>query len=255
MSQDISVHGDRLERRYAPFILARLPFYPILWSSFVGSDGEGGLAQRNDLPASLNADRSLLSQFSYNAVLSAILAMRDLSILENLCRRSLESGVILDIHLEILTRVLSFYTQLGRVREMIQRLGKAIGDGALATNLREVWTKRCNVLHGVSPLFHYGEDRVEIVCPEGVTPDPLAWSSEKTWSESATYRYEEVAPLLQSAFDEMVAALNHAFGRAYSKLLDSPMKAVHEALADVPISYEFWPTLSWSAPLFFGEEP
>lgn len=153
MPYRLDVHGDPIEREYATYIGASLSGYEKIWSGYLGNDGKSWLPPLPDHPNHDERRRQLTSQYTYScleSVLALELILRDTADI-NTSGFSESRGR--DDYLRMANLFLAFYAHVGRIRDLVGKLGDMWGDGNLADKLDEYYGQRSNVLHETLLLF------------------------------------------------------------------------------------------------------
>ena len=127
----------------------------------------------------------------------------------------------------------SFYAHMGRLHDLVEKLGAAIGDTALGKDLTELYTQRNNVLHEArAPMLLVGGN-VGVVPPAGKADNPNRWGKHRTWSDLDRLEMVELATLLAETLNEAISLLENALARAYSRMHSSPLKDIAEKLSGI----------------------
>jgi hypothetical protein len=243
MRQTLGAHGDPVEREYSKFLDERLPSYAKLWSYFVGNDGNSQL-----MPVPLNDEHSTLrhqvNQFTYSCIESAIVARRcEARATAIAASYAHKHKLAADEYLDLSEALFSYYTQLGRVRDLVEKLGIAIKLPGLASELDEYFKQRSNVLHEARvPLMLTG-DALGITPPEGAVEASDRWGKNKLWAMQDDLDVKDLVPLITDTTDAMLAQLESALARAFAQLMSGPLRRVADAL-DKPLDQDHAPMLT-----------
>jgi len=234
MRQTLAHHGDPIEREYSEFLDARLPSYGILWSHFVGNNGKSEV-----IPLSLSEEHQALrhevNQFTYSAIESAIVAQRCQAkvstFVESYSQKHHLSG---NEYLDLSELLFSYYAHLGRIRDLIEKLGAAIDLPGLAHDLDEYYKQRNNILHEARVPMMLTGDAIGIVPPEGLIGSGRQWGKKKLWATKDDLDMHDVASLVAETTDAMLVRLETALARAHSQLMSGPLRVVADALDRLP---------------------
>ena len=109
----LRTHGDALERAYSDFLAERLPSYERIWQDFIGNDGNAQLPELPSLSTALQLRRVQISQFTYSAIESVVLARRSLESIRRTLDSSEDAGLTVDRLLDLSDRYVFFLRSHG----------------------------------------------------------------------------------------------------------------------------------------------
>jgi hypothetical protein len=229
--QTLSIGGDPLERAYASFLNERLPSYERIWSHFIGNDGQSEMPTVPGLSDELDRMRQKVNQFSYSAMESALGASRCRDQVEAIVSRT-ASEEALSAHdfLDLSTQLLAFYAHLGRIHDLVEKLGFSIRLPDLARPLKEYYQQRNNVVHEARLPMIFLDGSIGVVPPEGLADDSQRWRKNQMWTSKWDSIHAELVSLISDTFEGVLRNLESAFATAFSSLMSSPLVAVANLL-------------------------
>jgi len=231
LQDDLASNGDPLEREYAAFLRDRLPSYGLVWSHFVGNDGSSDLPGVPGLTPALELMRGQVNQLSYSAMESAIIAERCNTKIGSLTAGyALTGSLTADAYLDLSETLFGYYAHLGRIRDLVEKMGAAIGLPRLAEKLDEYYKQRNNILHEARVPMMLTGNAIGIVPPEGAADDEKKWGKNRLWTAKERLDMRDVSPLIKETTDAVLQKLEDAFASAYSHLMDSPLRIVANSL-------------------------
>jgi hypothetical protein len=207
--------GDWIERNYAERIRKTIPLYEIIWSRYIGNDGNG-----HPLPMpGLSKEREKEREKFYQAHYSAMVAVIHLQDIADEYQNSLGRVTSVFDYVHLLRDIASFMCFVGRVRDMMKKMDGALKlGGEVGNKFTDLYRKRSNYLHGPIPAQQFDPDGlVSMAVPGGVSHSEADWLDESLWSDSEHKRFEEVADFMRDTLGELLREV-HA---ASSRILDA----------------------------------
>ena len=120
MIYNLKEHGDPLEKAAIVFIQEKIPCYEDVWQIFVGNKGNSIIANIPNFP--YTEDRINFAENSYTALESSFILHQ--LIKSGIFSKKLET---FDEYLEFNKSLITFFANLGRLRDTLLKAAEAIG--------------------------------------------------------------------------------------------------------------------------------
>ncbi|MCX8487272.1 MAG: hypothetical protein ORN53_08915 [Crocinitomicaceae bacterium] len=210
-------NGDQLEASYSEFIRNNISNYELIWSDFIGNDGNGHIPTCG-LEPEINRLRADVGQQLYT-VIESIICM------ELIKSKQLEEIENFQDYLEIINSLMSFHSHMVRVHDNLQKIAMIlfnISKGETKEILKPVedfYQKRNNILHSRKLPIRFYDTALLIPGIGGANPKPGEWHDKLTWDSTDGEDYA----FLESYFEESVIKLCKSVNEVLCKLI-KPVK-------------------------------
>jgi len=202
MGFDISTHGDYLEHSYAEFIKSRMPLYEDIWKIYIGNNGAGKMIEIPNIKGEDHINRIKFSELNYSC-LESIVALK------RIADKNTEYVIIekFDDYLNAQNEFILFQVFLGRIRDLVEKMGVILGINALSEPLYEYYQQRNTVIHGKKLPFIIIYGVLGLVEPQGKEEDNSKWSSDKNWQDVDTNDFKILSEFYNDSFNELLNIL------------------------------------------------
>jgi hypothetical protein len=202
----LEFHGDSLERAYADFICQRFPVYEEIWKIYIGNNSKAKIIALDHLEPNLSANRVQFSEYNYSCLESIIL-------LKRIVDRYLVERVLNNIeeYLDSQNDFLLFQLHLGRIKDLVEKMGVIINKKGIEKELNEYYQQRNTVIHGKKLPFIFIEGVLGIPIPKGQDEDIGKWSSDKNWDDVDANSFELISEFYKVTFDNLLICLNKVY--------------------------------------------
>lgn len=234
---EIDKHGDKLEQKYANFIIEQLSGYNKIWSNFIGNDGTSHMPEINELGDDEKKKRVMFSQYHYTCLESLVCLYGINENRENICQVNLSNADGIFKYVNLMNAYIAFHAHAGRIRDLIDKMGLLYKLPNLGAKLNEYYKRRNNVLHTSKAPIGFMEGIVSILTPEGESPDPTKWYDDKLWSDHSNTSIEFINEYFEETFQEIVTITNNCLERLYSLKIAPIIKEHGIKLASTDESY------------------
>lgn len=249
----IRERGDLLEREYSELIAKHIPKYAEFWYYFVGNDGHNRSLFMPGLDNKGVRTRQHLWQLLYSIFEALILLQR----LEEKFPERIPDGDT-DILLAWLTDRYTWYSLVGRVRDMMKDSSEVVGV-LLPPSINVFWVERCEVIHGATMPLNWQANQITTVIPDGVHWD---WSKNqrRLWSEVPDTAWVELKQKMKADFVDLAVIVDSHFGRLHGKVkenlgfsyVDWGVQGQTPENSKLPTTQ---PSSSMTSPVMIGTEP
>lgn len=220
----LAADGDLLESTYAEFIEERLPGYRLVWSEYIGNNGNSKLPKLVDMDDTASNNRDFHSQYQYSCLESVICMKIIIEKFNALNIGNLSNPHQQENYLDAVNLFVAFYAHIGRVRDLIKKIGELWNQGSLFLPLNEYYKKRNNVLHESKLPGWLICGVLYILPPEGEKNDANKWGSNRKWNNADPDFCEPATEHLAEVFEEIAQLVNNAFCKLYAESIKPYLK-------------------------------
>lgn len=201
MIYTIKEHGDPLEKTALVFIQEKIPYYEDVWRIFIGNKGNSTIANIPNYPYQDN--RINFTENSYTALESSFILHQ--LIKSGIFSKKLET---FNEYMEFNKSLLSFFANLGRMRDTLLKAAEAIGckNENFRNSIQEFYNARSIVLHGKKIPLHFDELGLIKIPIIGTWKD-----TQSNWEESKQMDSKHVEDMLTDFFNEIMKLVNNIY--------------------------------------------
>ena len=205
--------GDGIEALQRDWIIANVPEYEILWSRFIGHDGNGhplGV----ELTSITQENRVRFYQSHYSAIIS-LLALKDIA---EVYQQSL--GQILNIkdYTKANLDLIAFEASAGRLRDLFHKMDNILGlGGAVSNSFDDLYSQRNAVLHGSVPAPQFEAGFLKIPVPVAREAG-CGFADEGLWENAPNYEYKFLSDFFRDKVTEVIAKFRGALSRFLDRI-------------------------------------
>lgn len=223
-------HGDWLERQASDFIEKYLPSYELNWSSYIGHQGNGKMAEMKENSEEEELRRMDFSQHHYT-ILESIFFMW-LIVNELNQKKEVDS---FDSYFNLNMRMMSYHAYFGRLRDNFERCFVIISGSDQAktacVGLDKFWNHRNVVLHGKKlPLSISKELQLLMPNIQNNKVSRVGYGKNMDWQSVSKSEIDLVGKKFQESIDDIIPIVNSLLYKLFAdikKIIDLHRLALH----------------------------
>lgn len=215
MKYNVSNHGDILEVESSEFIRSYIPYYELVWQTYIGNKGN---ATKADIPGyPFDEKRQKFSELTYTVLESSYMLYK-----------IIESGIFqkevnsFQTYFEFNNSFISFFAHLGRCNDNLLNAATAleITKGEIeniAESLRKIYVARNIIIHGKKIPFSVDEmGLIKIPIISTTDEKSSGWNDKiSKWADAPKMKNEYAADTCEDFLKHLLKVINNTFALFY----------------------------------------